>query len=107
VIAPAAAPAKPLVVDPVISRCAEEGNVVSPGSTERANIKFVNQTDQALKIYWLDFAGGRKFYADLAAGASYTQATMTGHVWLVADGADKCVRVATADAETTTVTVTA
>lgn len=98
--------ATPLVVDPVASRCGEEGKIVSPGSTDNANIKFVNQTGQALRVYWLDFAGGRKSFADLAAGESYTQASFVGHAWLVADRADRCVRLATVDAASSPVTVT-
>ncbi len=96
---------KPITVDPVASRCAEEGALVSPASSQEATIAFVNQTGEALRIYWLDFAGARKAYGELAAGATASQPTFVGHVWLLADQSDRCVRVATTDAPAMTVTV--
>jgi hypothetical protein len=92
---------KPLVVDPVASRCAEEGHVVSPSSSAVATLTFVNQTGQLLKIYWLDYTGARKPYGEVAAGARVAQVTYVGHDWLLADASGRCVKLVTTDAATT------
>lgn len=97
---------KPLTVDPVTSHCADKGKVVSPSSSQAANIAFSNQTGQTLKIYWLDYTGARKPYGEVASGATATQATFVGHYWMLADATDKCARIASIDGPTFTMTVT-
>jgi VHL beta domain len=96
---------KPLTVDPVASHCADEGKVVSPSSSQAATITFSNQTGQTLKIYWLDYAGARKAYGDVAPGATTTQATFVGHYWMLADATDHCARIASIDGATFTMAV--
>lgn len=97
---------KPLTVDPVTSRCADEGKVVSPSSSQAGSITFSNQTNQTLKIYWLDYTGARKPYGEVAPGATTTQATFVGHYWMLADATDKCARIAPIDGASFTMTVT-
>ena len=54
-----------------------------------ALITFVNRSNQAVNVYWLDFGGNRKLYQTLEAGGSYTQQTYLTHPWLVADASGR------------------
>jgi hypothetical protein len=47
-----------------------------------------NQSGQKVKLYWVDYGGGLKYYADIAAGDSREQTTYTGATWLIADADD-------------------
>ena len=61
--------------------------------TVRTDIRFVNKTSGAVKIYWLDYTGKRVFYKTLAAGASYLQPTWVTHPWVAIDAAGSVHRV--------------
>jgi von Hippel-Lindau disease tumor supressor len=52
-------------------------------------ITFVNTTDQAVRIYWLDYAGKRKLYETLPSGQKCDQPTFVGHPWVVTDAQDR------------------
>ena len=83
---------------PLESGCPQEGHIKSPSSFDKATITFDNQTAAVLKIYWIDFDGKRKFYEVLKAHTAYNQATWVGHVWVVADQADQCIKLHSANA---------
>jgi hypothetical protein len=83
--------------DPVDSGCTQEGHITSPSSYNKALITFDNQTAQELKVYWIDFQGNRKLYAHVKAHSTYDQATWIGHVWVVTDEADQCIRLQSAN----------
>lgn len=85
-------------IEPTESGCPQEGHIKSPASTNAASITFDNQTGGNMKVYWIDFEGARKFYRDLNAHTAYTQATWVGHVWVVADSGEKCVKLHSANA---------
>ena len=82
---------------PTVSGCPQEGHIKSPASTDTAKITFDNQTAGDLKVYWIDFNGARKYYRDVKAHTTYTQATWIGHVWVVADSGDQCVKLESAN----------
>ena len=83
---------------PTESGCPQEGHIKSPSSFDKANITFDNQTPGDLKVYWIDFQGNRKFYSALKAHSKYDQATWVGHVWVVANAADQCIKLHSANA---------
>jgi hypothetical protein len=83
---------------PTESGCAQEGHIKSPSSFDKATITFDNQTAGDMKVYWIDFQGKRKFYSELKAHSKYDQATWVGHVWVVADASDQCVKLESANA---------
>ena len=53
------------------------------------SIYFVNRTDAAVTLFWLDPNGRRQRYGKLAAGGERSQHTYAGHVWLVVDVDDQ------------------
>jgi hypothetical protein len=84
--------------EPLESGCPQEGHIKSPSSFDKATITFDNQTAADVKIYWIDFDGKRKFYEMLKAHTAHNQATWVGHVWVVADQADQCIKLDSANA---------
>ena len=52
---------------------------------EETSIAFVNKTDAAIEIYWIDSSGRQQHYTTLKAGGRHEQHTYAGHVWLVTD----------------------
>jgi len=64
---------------------------------EETSITFINRTDDAVEVYWIDTEGQRRQYATIPAGEQHRQHTFAGHVWLVAqkDGNKTAVFVAT------------
>jgi hypothetical protein len=59
--------------------------------TVRTDIRFVNKSAGAVKIYWLDYSGKRVFYKTLAAGAAYVQQTWVTHPWVAINAAGACI----------------
>jgi hypothetical protein len=59
--------------------------VRSLNSNTPALMTFVNQSDQPIDCYWIDFGGQRQLYKRLDAGGSYTQQTYLTHPWLITD----------------------
>jgi hypothetical protein len=57
----------------------------SINSNTPALITFVNQSQQTVDIYWIDFGGNRQLYKTLEIGGSLTQQTYLTHPWLVTD----------------------
>lgn len=82
---------------PLVSGCPQEGHIKSPSSYDAAKITFDNQTDGNLKIFWIDFNGDRKFYSNLKAHSKYDQDTWIGHVWVVTDSSDQCLKLESAN----------
>jgi hypothetical protein len=74
-------------------RCVHSGDFVSRPSQERTGIRFVNRSNTALRLYWLDFQGGLRLYHTVAPGARIQQDTFIGHNWLVATVGDQCIGV--------------
>lgn len=83
---------------PLESGCPQEGHIKSPSSYDKATITFDNQTAGDLKVYWIDFNGKRKFYNFVKAHSKYDQETWVGHVWVVTDKAEQCLKLHSANA---------
>jgi len=56
-------------------------------SQQPTSIRFLNSSDQPVKVLWKDFSGGEKLYMTLAPGYSYEQPTYIGHAWVVKESA--------------------
>ncbi|MCX8495900.1 MAG: prolyl oligopeptidase family serine peptidase [Akkermansiaceae bacterium] len=67
--------------------------LVDPESVSRGTIRngpatsltIQNGTPSPIQLFWIDGEGDRKPYGMVPAGESATQATYSGHVWMVAD----------------------
>ncbi len=51
----------------------------------QTSLRFVNQTDGAVRLFWIDPSGERKPYGTLAPDEEREQHTFAGHVWLATD----------------------
>lgn len=69
--------------------CSQE-RALKSGRGNPTSITFVNATDEAMQIFWIDFDGRRKFYASLQSGESYLQPTYVTHPWVVVDTSGQC-----------------
>lgn len=49
----------------------------------RVTLRFVNQTEEALELEWVDGSGRAKSYGTVAAGETRVQDTVEGHLWQV------------------------
>lgn len=52
-------------------------------------ITFQNKSDKDVKLYWVDYGGGKKLYGEIAKGGERKQNTYSDAVWLVTDNQDK------------------
>lgn len=50
-------------------------------------IVFLNQTNHAISIYWVNFEGNEELYTRLDPEGTYTPNTFVGHVWHIRDSA--------------------
>jgi hypothetical protein len=73
--------------------CAREPDFASRPSKEATGMTFVNRSDQAVEIYWLDFHGYRHLYHTLTPGGRIKQDTFIGHNWLLATSDGRCVGI--------------
>ena len=51
------------------------------------NVLFVNRSDTTIQLSWIDRGKQRKKYGEIAPGATRSQHTFPGHVWLATDAA--------------------
>jgi hypothetical protein len=54
---------------------------------------FVNNTTEAVQLYWLDYQGTRKFYSEIPAGQTAVQPTYLTHPWVVTNPGGDCLHV--------------
>lgn len=55
-------------------------------AAEPTTVHFINRSNTAVSIDWLDFDGKRKHYTDLKPGSTGVQNTFSGHVWVISAG---------------------
>ena len=76
--------------------CALEGSIGSNttrnGSTVRGG-SFVNNSQGAVKIWWLDYTGKRTLFHTLGAGLSTPQTSDSNHLWMLTDTSDNCLGI--------------
>ncbi len=63
------------------------------------SVTFLNRTEGAVDVYWVDSEGQRQRYATIDAGGQHRQHTYAGHVWLVTNKAGETLGVFTATEE--------
>jgi dipeptidyl aminopeptidase/acylaminoacyl peptidase len=77
----------------------EDSPAIHPSEAPRASlrtgpeteIRFVNQTDGPIELFWLDSEGERQTYGKLAAASERAQHTYAGHVWLAINGTGQVI----------------
>jgi hypothetical protein len=52
---------------------------------QSVSLRFINQKNQRVKIFWLDYQGQAKFYRTLEPGEEYIQQTYMTHPWWITD----------------------
>lgn len=85
--------AKPIrVIDGVAEyACGDEDKLRSSSASQSINVDFINQSGAALKIFWLNYQGGRVSYnANLVNNQNHAQQTFVTHPWVVTDSAGEC-----------------
>lgn len=73
--------------------CDAEASYASQPSNESTGITFVNHGENPVKVYWLNFQGGRVLYKSLPPGGGYTQQTFIGHNWIVTTSTEQCIGI--------------
>lgn len=68
-------------IDPTYLDTMETSDI---GLSFPAGIRFVNELDYAVDLFWLDYTGGRVFYGTIAAFGTRLQGTFTTHPWILA-----------------------
>jgi hypothetical protein len=63
----------------------EQGPVCSTGSDVAVNLTFVNNSDQTVDVYWIDYNCEQQLYGTLEPGGSYLQGTYATHPWVFVD----------------------
>jgi hypothetical protein len=75
------------------SSCRDERNLRSTQGNVHTSMKFVNNTNQEVRTYWLDYSGRRVFYKAIPPHGNYTQPTFQTHPWVVTDQRDNCIDI--------------
>ncbi len=57
----------------------------SKGGGTLSSISIENTRSEAVKLYWVEYGGGLKYYADIAAGGMLTRGTFSKATWLIVD----------------------
>ena len=73
--------------------CSQASSLSSIKGTQPTTIEFVNQTDEVVRIFWIDYQGNLRPYRALAPGHSYVQHTYLTHPWLVTDAQGNCLAI--------------
>jgi hypothetical protein len=89
----AAAPPKIMPARMVETVCPGEGGWRSTEGRTPTYINFANRTGQAIRTYWLDYQGRRRFYNEIPPGTTHRQPTYLTHPWVVTDANGNCLRI--------------
>ena len=65
------------------SSCRDERNLLSVQGNMHTSMKFLNNSNQEVRTYWLDYSGRRVFYKAIPPQCQYTQPTFQTHPWVV------------------------
>ncbi len=57
----------------------------SKGGGNLSSVSIENTRSEAVKLYWAEYGGGLKYYAEIAAGGTLTRGTFSKATWLIAD----------------------
>ena len=75
------------------SSCRDERNLRSVQGNVHTSMKFLNNSNQEVRTYWLDYSGRRVFYKAIPPHGQYTQPTFQTHPWVVTDTRDNCMSI--------------
>jgi len=87
------------------SACASEATFKSTAGTTKASLTIVNNTDETVQSFWLDYHGARVFYRQVPPHSRYVQPTWLTHPWVIASLGGTCYRLVVMTALQQTVTV--
>ncbi|MFP6619875.1 MAG: hypothetical protein VB877_11050 [Pirellulaceae bacterium] len=59
------------------------------GGGKNTSVTFDNRLGKEIRLWWIDGAGSRHSYGELATGTKKTQRSYAQHVWLITDLKDK------------------
>lgn len=58
-------------------------------STVETSVRFVNETNGSVELFWIDSSRQRRSYGTIPSRKDHAQHTFVGHVWLVTDNEEK------------------
>ena len=70
--------------------CPPRGSARSVDANQTASVEFHNQTGAMLRLFWLDYNGERKHYADIQPNDRHVQQTYVSHPWILVDPQGGC-----------------
>lgn len=85
--------------------CSREGSVKSTSFSSALNWRFVNETNQNLNLYWLDYSGRRIYYGTFLPGREWRGLSYKTHPWLITDSSNRCVFLVPDAAEQTDIRI--
>ena len=77
----------------------------SQGGGKISSIEINNNRSEAVKLYWVEYGGGLKYYTEIAAGKSLTRVTFSKATWLITDVDETPLGYFTAPVEPSTVQI--
>lgn len=78
----------------------------SGNDLEKATLKVLNRSDEAISVFWLDFMGVERFYFDLRPSKEFLQPTFISHAWVIRrTGSSKKIATVIMDSTSKTVEV--
>lgn len=83
----------------------KKGLIKSIESNYKTRIEFKNNTDQTIKIYWIDYDGNRKIYASLKENEKFNQNTFLTHPWLITDKENNALNIYYPDSKKRTIVI--
>ncbi len=57
----------------------------SKGGGTLSSISIKNTREETVKLYWVEYGGGLKYYAEIAGGATLTRGSFSKATWLITD----------------------
>ncbi len=57
----------------------------SKGGGTLSSISIINSREESVKLYWVEYGGGLKYYAEISAGDTLTRGTFSKATWLITD----------------------
>ncbi len=73
--------------------CNDAATLKSGNFTTETEILFMNQSENPIKTYWVNYGGGLEFYNTLLPGQEVLQQTALTHVWIVTDVNNQCLAI--------------
>ncbi len=67
------------------------GNATSGNGSTATQIRFINQSLDPVKVFWINFAGTAQLFRTLGPTEEFTQSTFSTHVWRITNASDQCL----------------